>query len=393
MSRNTAKSGGKRRWPWWLLFAGLGLAAIFYLGGGWYFSGQIHSGGLVPEAPERNFDVTIESIDGDTIVVAGDDNAINDPGMYALHWDGGFAVVGDVESVTAEGVSRLLITTTGTPPPMAPEEVDLDAWIYPTDPSDAGLAFEEVAYASSLGEMDAWYIPAGDAPADTWAIHAHGWRTDRREMLRTLPTFHDAGIDSLVIEYRNDPGAPADPSGLYRFGRTEWQDVEAAVQYALDNGAEQIILVGFSTGATGEFAFLEQSDISGTVVGVVFDSPNIDFGRAVRAEAQQTTLVPGLPFTVPDSLTATAMFIADKRYDIGWEAIDYVGHENALTVPVLVFHGDADGTVPLSVSQNLADTYPDLVTLVITPGADHVRSWNVDREGYEEQLRQFLSTL
>jgi pimeloyl-ACP methyl ester carboxylesterase len=154
-----------------------------------------------------------------------------------------------------------------------------------------------------------------------------------------------------------------------------------------------VILVGFSTGATGEFAFLEQSEISDSVVGVVFDSPNIDFGRAVKTEAQQTTLIPGLPFTVPDSLTATAMFIADERFDIGWKAIDYVGHEHALTVPVLIFHGDADGTVPLSVSTDLAAAYPNLVTLVVTPDADHVRSWNVDPGGYEEQLQKFLSAL
>jgi fermentation-respiration switch protein FrsA (DUF1100 family) len=197
----------------------------------------------------------------------------------------------------------------------------------------------------------------------------------------------------LVIEYRNDPEGPADPSGLYRFGRTEWQDIDGAVQYALDHGAAQVILVGFSTGATGELAFLERSTLFDSVVGVVLDSPNIDFGRAVRTEAQQTTLVPGLPFTVPDSLTAPAMFIADKRFDIGWKAIDYVDHTDALTIPVLVFHGDADGTVPLSVSTDFADAYPDLVTLVVTPDADHVRSWNVDPDGYEQALSQFISAL
>jgi len=383
----------KRRWLLWSLITVLGLIAIFYLGGGWYFSGQIRSGGLEPKPPTRNFDVTIESIDGDTIVLAGNDDAIEDPGVYALHWDGGFALIGGIESIDNQRVHRTLTAITGTPPPMTPEEVDLDSWIYPNDPSDAGLAFEDVAYTSPVGKMDAWYVPAGGAPAATWAIHAHGWRTDRREMLRLLPVFHDANIDSLVIEYRNDTEGPADSSGLYRFGRTEWQDIDAAVQYALDHGAAQVVLVGFSTGATGELAFLERSTLFDSVVGVVFDSPNIDFGRAVRTEAQQTTLIPGLPFTVPDSLTATAMFIADKRYDIGWKAIDYVGHTDALAVRALVFHGDADGTVPLSVSQDFADAYPDLVTLVITPDADHVRSWNVNADGYEETLSQFLGEL
>ena len=289
-------------------------------------------------------------------------------------------------------MERKYVGTTGSPPPLAPQEVDLDAWYYPRDPADAGLAFDDVTYSSPVGDMRAWYVPASDVPANPWALPVNGWRADRRETIRTLPVFHAAGIDSLAVEYRNDPGAPPDPTGLYRFGRTEWEDIEGAVRYALDHGAAQIVLVGFSTGATGEMAFLERSDIAGSVVGVVFDSPNIDFGRAVKTEARDTALIPGLPFTVPDSLTATAMLIADLRYDVGWRDIDYVDNDR-LTVPALVFHGDADRTVPLSVSEDFASAHPDQVELVITPGADHVRSWNVDRDRYERILSQFLGAL
>ena len=393
MSASPPPPEAKRRWPLRLAIIVMVVVALFYVGGGWYFSGQIRSGALEPRAPERNFDVTIERIDGDTIVLSGDDTAIDDPGEYALYWEDGFGLVGDVESITPVGVRRPFVVAAGAPPPLAPQEVDLDSWYYPTDPADAGLVFDEVTYNSPVGDMAAWYVPAGDVSAETWAIHAHGWRTDRREAIRTLPTYHAVGIDSLVIEYRNDPDAPPDPTGLYRFGRTEWQDIEGAVRYALDHSAEQVILVGYSTGATGEIAFLERSALAETVVGLVFDSPNIDFGRVVKTEARDTALIPGLPFTVPDSLTATAMFIADIRYDVGWQDIDYVDHDHPLTVPALVFHGDADRTVPLSVSEDFAEAHPDRVQLVVTAHADHVRSWNVDREGYERLLSEFLTAL
>jgi len=383
----------KRRWPLRLAIIVMVVVALFYVGGGWYFSGQIRSGGLEPAAPERNFGVTIERIDGDTVVLSGDDTAIDDPGEYSLYWDGGFGLLGDVESITPEGVRRPFVVAVGSPPPLTPQEVDFDSWYYPANPGDAGLVFEDVIYSSPVGDMNAWYVPAGDLPAETWAIHAHGWRTDRREAIRTLPTFHGVGIDSLVIEYRNDPDAPPDPTALYRFGRTEWQDIEGAVRYALDHGAQRVILVGYSTGATGEMAFLERSELAGTVVGLVFDSPNIDFGRVIKTQARDTALIPGLPFTVPDSLTATAMLIADLRYDVGWRDIDYVDHDHPLTVPALVFHGDADGTVPLSVSEDFAKAHPDQVRLVITAQADHVRSWYVDRDRYERMLSEFLTAL
>lgn len=393
MSDGAVQPAKKRRWIRWILLVAFVLVVLFYVGGGWYFSGEIRSGGLEPKAPERNYDVTIEQIDGDAVVLAGEDEAIEDPGEYALFWDGGYGLISDVESVSASGVRRPFVHAAGSAPPLGPDEVDLDSWIYPTDPADAALGFEDVTYQSPLGAMEAWYVPAAESPAATWAIHAHGWRTDRRETIRALPTFHEAGIDSLVIEIRNDPGAPADPSGLYRFGRTEWEDIEGAVRFALDHGAGRVILVGYSTGATGEMAFLEQSALTDHVVGIVFDSPNLDFGRAVKTEAQDTALIPGLPFTVPDSLTAMAMAIADMRFDVGWDEIDYVDHEGALTVPGLVLHGDQDGTVPLSVSEDFAAANPRLVQLVVFPGADHVRSWNVDRVRYERELGEFLASL
>ena len=53
-----------------------------------------------------------------------------------------------------------------------------------------------------------------------------------------MPVFHEQGyITSLLISYRNDTDAPNSADGLYALGGIEWLDVEAAIRYALENGA------------------------------------------------------------------------------------------------------------------------------------------------------------
>ncbi len=364
------------------------LTVVFHVAGGWYFSGRIESSGLQPQPPSRDYGVQVVSSDDGNVVLVGDDAAMFDPGIYSLVWDGGRATMGEIVTLDEDSVTRTLPSKHGELP-LSPAEVDIDAWMFNT-PLDAGLGYADVSFPTPLGDMAAWHVPAPDSTT-TWAIHIHGWRADRRETLRSLNTFHDAGVESLVISYRNDVGAPPDPSGQYGFGRTEWADVEAAVRYANENGAEQIVLSGFSTGGAIAVAFLLESDLADMVVAVVLDSPNLDFGQVVRAEASRTALIPGLPLKVPGTLTAAAMAIADLRYGIGWSSINYVDDPVPVGVPVLVFHGTEDETVPLAVSHQFATANRDSVALVITDGAAHVRSWNVDPRQYEAELSDFLN--
>jgi hypothetical protein len=389
-----------RSWPRRTIYGLLAFVVVFHLGGGWYFSGLIRSDGLEPRGPQPDFGVRVVELDGSSIVLDGTDRrAIEHAGVFGLWWEGGYGAVGAITSTEGDLVTRVFTLGDGVPPPICPSDdlaqcpdVDLEGYVYPRDPSDVGLSFEEVAYQSPLGEMGAWKVPPTSADTGVWAIHMHGWRAERRETVRMLPTYAEAGITSLVIDFRNDPGAPPDPSGLYRFGRTEWQDTEAAVEYALGNGARAIVLSGYSTGATAEMAFLESSPLADDVVGVVFDAPNLDFGRAVSQEASERT-IPGTPIPLPSTLTVVAKWIADLRFDVDWNAINYVDRADALSVPTLIFHGARDKTVPISVSEDMAEANPTFVTLVISEEADHVLSWNVDPQGYSDRLAAFLDAL
>ncbi len=286
----------------------------------------------------------------------------------------------------------------GSSPPPCPDRplrectpLFLGSYAYPGDPSAVGLDFEDIEYQSALGPAGAWRVPGHDP--DRWALHIHGWTAHRREALRLLRPFSDMGFGSFVIDYRNDEGAPRDPSGRHRFGVTEWEDVEAAVRHVIDSGASKIVLVGYSTGAAHAMSFLERSQLNQSVIGAVFDSPNIILKDTTRLGSQGARFpVFGLPVT--RAVAEIGMWISHLRDDVDWVATDYVSRaKETLRVPTLVFHGTDDRRVPISTSRRLAEEAPALVTLVETPDAGHVMSWNADRDGYEVTLRRWLSEL
>lgn len=386
------------RWARVSLVIVASLLAIFYLVGGFIFSDMIRTDALLPEPSTHDNGVYVVSLDADEITLTSTEEREDTtrPGLAGLYWPGGYGLLGEIVDVTGLEVARRFEVVDGSAPPVCDrdlatcDQVDIESFTYQTDPSDVGLEFRDVIIQAPIGDLRAWQVDSGDGRA--WVIHTHGWRAARREALRTLPTYHEAGFTSLVIDYRNDEGAPADTSGFYRFGRTEWEDVEAAVSYVMDHGAETIVLHGYSTGSALNLSFLEKSSLAGVVDAEVHDSPNIDMAETVRHGASQRS-IPGTPIPIPGSLTAVAMFMADLRWDVGWEEIDYVSRAGeTVDIPMLVFHGIEDDRVPIDVSRRFRDAAPDWVELIEVEEAGHVTSWNVDREAYEEALRSFLES-
>lgn len=265
---------------------------------------------------------------------------------------------------------------------------DREKYVYSADPFTAfGAPFEAVEFSTPLGRMDAWFVPGG---SDTWAILIHGRGAPRTETLRAMKPFVDAGSPVLSITYRNDPGQPEDPTGYYRYGFTEWEDLEGAVRYAVENGAADVVLFGISTGAALAVAFMSQSDLAPKVAGLGFDSPNLDFGAAVSQEASNRSLpVIGLP--IPESLVGTAKVISELRFGIEYDELDYVPAAGRLKVPILVLHGTADRTIPVGVSRRLLETAGANLRLVEFKGAAHVESWNTDPARYEREIVRFVS--
>jgi len=244
------------------------------------------------------------------------------------------------------------------------------------------MVFREVIVPSPLGDLPAWRVEGDRA---RWAIFVHGWRSEREEALRMMPVVSSAGFSLLAITYRNDEEAPRSPDGLIRWGATEWQDLEAAVDYAEAQGARSVVLYGFSMGGGIVVSFLERSDKADIVTGAILDAPVLDFAAVVDFEASRRH-IPGFLVTVGKQFTTW-------RFDFDWHETDHMARIDKLDVPILLFHGDEDDRAPISTSDRFAQERSDIVTYVVTKGAGHVRSWNVDPPAYESAVSDFLGRL
>ena len=389
MVRYGPSSEKRRRWRF-IAYAVIALVVALHLAGGWYFADQLRVDALLPAASEEVSDVTVTEVGEGTVGLRSVDEGDSDltaAGIVGIDWGTGYGHLGDVISEGSDGTVIRSMTRVDGAAPEPGALANLDGFAFPGDPERAfGLSYHDVKFDTPLGPMDAWEIPG---TSSLWVIHVHGLGAPRAEALRAVQPIASAGDSQLVISYRNDPGEPADPSGFYRYGETEWEDIAAAVAYATSRGAEKIILFGYSTGAAHILSYLYRTPES-PVVAAVFDSPNIDFEAAVNLGASQRDLpLVGLP--LPGTLLWTAKKLSSFRFGVDWGATDYVSQASDLRVPVLIFHGTEDETVPLATSQELFAARRDLVRLAIVPGAGHVRSWNVSPEPYERRLTDFIA--
>lgn len=362
----------------------LATAIVVLLAAGWYFAGQIRAGAFEvhPSEVEQNLRVVAASADSVTLAETGDrQGTLRTADTYGLAWETGYGQVTGTPHAVESTVTRDFVLIDGTlPAPGQRAALDRDA--FPADDAELALSghdVNEVTFPSPAGDFHAWFAPGRGR---TWAILVHGQRATRTQMLRPMTGSVAAGLPSLAIGYRNDAHEPPDPSHVYGFGQTEWRDLEAAVSYARDNGADHVVLVGYSMGGAVVAAFLQHSDLKTLVSAVVLDSPMLNLSDTVDHQAAARSL--------PTPLTWTAKQLAAMRYDVHWDELDYLADASWVRTPTLIFHGTDDGTAPLADSRALARAHPELVQLVPFRKADHIASWNADPTRYDHAMVAFL---
>ena len=258
---------------------------------------------------------------------------------------------------------------------------------YRGDPQTAlSLPFQTIPLETPLGIAETWLVPAA-GPEVGRAVYVHGLSGAREDGYRYLQTLHAAGWSVLLVTYRNDADAPADPSGRFSFGLNEWPDLQAAVSHmAPEDTGPGVLVVADSMGGAILGQFLRQSPIAGRVKAVALDSPSLSFSAGVDLVAKHF----GKPLPGLFSLVADQILPLETGLDLHLAEVS--AEFEAFPGPLFLAHGEADQFVPVGPSQALAAarTAP---TVTHWTKSDHLDSHAEDPAAYAAAFTQFLSLL
>ena len=256
-------------------------------------------------------------------------------------------------------------------------------------PEALGDDWEEVTLQTPAGTAPAWSI---GSVSDTWVIHVHGIRTTRVTGLRTVPAALQQGFHSLVPSFRGDGEGPATPGGTSMLGQEEAPDIEAALEYAVDQGAERLILVGWSMGAQMALSLAHSPKWRDRVAGVVLVAPALDWGAAIENGAAQAGL-PRIISTAVQGLLSTPLVcrLAGIKRPIDFAALRWAGRNT--DVETLIVHSVADAEVPFSTSKEYASRNPSTVQLVEYPGKAHAWEYNQSPDKFNAIVGEWIARL
>jgi uncharacterized protein len=348
----------------------VGAVAVF----SWIFSTQL----LEPDRGGGPYDVEVRAVDRGRVVLQRDTETER-PGIYGLQWEGGHAIIEDVLATDDDTVTRSVRRVQGR---LAEgTKTNVTASVYEGNPRSAlGIPYQRVSIRGEVGQMPAWQVGGGPG---TWLIFVHGHGTSPKEGLRYVPALRRSGVPTLLITYRNDPGAPEADGGKLHLGQSEWQDLQAAVAFARGRGARRVVLFGSSMGGAIVTYFLRKSRLANVVEGTILDAPALSWTPILEHQAGKRGL--------PEFSVFPLEWAVELRTGVSFEELDELTHTGDFAdMPILLSHGGEDATVPLSTSEEFARKLPRTVEFTRVPQAGHIESWNVDRTAFDARLRAFL---
>lgn len=352
-----------------------------------YFARRV----LTPDR-RRPDDVELLETGVDDVVFAESPEAVV-PGRYGVWLEGGrgHLRVGEIleHDTTAKTVRRRIISRDyGI---LRPGPARWNGYYYYAPPEiSLGLATQHVHVLSDVGPMPAWVVP-GMGDGSQWAILVHGRGARREETVRAISPVLAARHTVLVPSYRNDEGAPSGPDGRYNLGLSEWRDIEAAIAYAVERGATEVALIGWSMGGAIVLQLLARSPLASVVSKVILDGPVVDWNDVLAHHARA--------HGVPERVGGLSRTIMGKRWSrrlVGvHESVDvaktnWVARAAELHHPILLIHSHDDEFVPVGPSEALAEARPDLVTFVPWERARHCKEWNTDPLRWESEVAAYL---
>ena len=245
-------------------------------------------------------------------------------------------------------------------------------------PADYGLAYEEIHIRTTTGkQLFAWWLPTVE-PAPTLIV-LHGWGGNAELMLPLALPLHRAGLNILLLDARNHGRSDSDSySSLPRFA----EDAGAAVDWVKAHSSDlcrPVALLGHSVGAGAVlFEASRRDDIAAVISIAAFAHPEWMMRRYLGR------------FRIPELFTVWVLRYVEWIIGYRYEVIAPMNTVCRIKCPVLLVHGKADQTVPvtdaLAIRNNCSKKS---IELLLIENADHESVETI--EEHSDQLIAFLA--
>jgi alpha-beta hydrolase superfamily lysophospholipase len=223
----------------------------------------------------------------------------------------------------------------------------------------------------------------------TWVIHVHGRKASYAETLRNTKQFDELGFSQLAISHESDPK----PNGLGKkvshLGSTEWKQVEMAIDVVKTHGAERILIFGWSLGGLMVNQYLSRASVAEEVVGVIFDSPLLDYRSTLRLQAKREGYTEQMGDLVAEAITKSRLLRLLGFSNVPVDSLSALSVSLPVQIPTLLFYSLNDGYISMAGVFRYQKLNPT-VSLIEIPGARHCRLFNEDSQKYQEAIAGFV---
>lgn len=242
------------------------------------------------------------------------------------------------------------------------------------NPSDSGLIYEDVTFASKDGtRLHGWFIPA-KGPAWATVIHYHGNAANITAHLKCVSWLPYHGCNVLMFDYRGYGSSEGRP-----FRRGVFEDSMAALDYALsrnDVDRDRIVLLGQSLGGANAIAVAAVAG-DAAVRAVVVDSSFYSYRTIVRDKIGQIPVLGWFKWPLSYVMATDSFHSGDLIASLS-------------RIPVLILHGTDDKVIPYPHGQMLYDRAREPKIFLTVDGGKHISSLTAQGYIYQPKILEFF---
>ena len=259
-----------------------------------------------------------------------------------------------------------------------PERSELPVFSANIVPEYDSISFRDINNEVTL---KGWFFISPES--NKTIILAHGYGSNRlpfgEDTIGLIKSFLNEGYNLMTFDFRNSGESEGDVTSV---GYFEKSDLLGAIEYAKKRGSDEIVLLGFSMGAsTAILAAAESQDVD----AVIADSPFSDLTSYLDENLSVWS-------NLPSFFNKTTLFTMKLLTGVDTKDVSPVNEIGKIYPrPVLLIHSTDDELIPVKHSYILKEASGDNVELWETSGASHIKTYKEYPDEYIKKVLDFIN--